>query len=286
MTYAPPLAEQRFVLDTVAGIGDLGIDADLVDAILDGAGAFAAGQFAPLNRIGDAVGARWEDGQVTMPAGFREAYRAYVEGGWGSLDGPEEAGGQGLPFSLATVVLENLGTANMAFSLCPMLTVGAIEAIHAHGSEEQKSLYLAKLVSGEWTGTMNLTEPQAGSDVGALRTTATPNPDGSYAIRGTKIFITFGEHDLTDNIVHLVLARTPDAPAGTVTIVGDSFDNAANTTRLDGYALASVRAELPINDRLALYGRVENVADERYQTAAGYGTYGRSAFGGVRLRLN
>jgi 3-(methylthio)propanoyl-CoA dehydrogenase len=215
MTYIPPVAEQRFVLQTVTGIADLGVDSDIVDAILDGAGAFAAGEFAPLNRIGDTVGARWGDGAVTMPEGYKAAYRAYVDGGWGSLDGPEAYGGQGLPFSLATVVLEDLGTANMALNLCPMLTVGAIEAIHTHGSEEQRATYLPKLISGEWSGTMNLTEPQAGSDVGALRSTATPRADGSYSIQGTKIYITFGDHDLTDNIVHLVLARTPGAPAGT-----------------------------------------------------------------------
>ncbi len=215
MTYIPPIAEQRFVLDVVGEIGKLDVDADIVDAILEGAGAFAVGTFAPLNRIGDTEGATWDDGHVTMPAGFPEAYRAYVDGGWGSLDGPEAYGGQGLPFLLATVVLEDLGTANMAFTLCPMLTVGAIEAIMTHGSDEQRELYLARLISGEWTGTMNLTEPQAGSDVGALRTTATPNADGSYAIKGTKIYITFGDHDLTGNIVHLVLARTPGAPPGT-----------------------------------------------------------------------
>ena len=215
MTYTPPIAEQRFVLETITRIADLGVDSDIVDAILDGAGAFAAGEFAPLNRIGDTVGARWADGKVTMPEGYSAAYRAYVDGGWGSLDGPEAFGGQGLPFSLATVVLEDLGTANMAFTLCPMLTVGAIEAIHTHGTEAQRAIYLPKLVSGEWTGTMNLTEPQAGSDVGALRTTATPQADGSYSVKGTKIYITFGDHDLTDNIVHLVLARTPGAPAGT-----------------------------------------------------------------------
>ena len=213
--YTAPVAEQRFVLDAVTGIGDLGVDSDTVDAILEGAGAFAAGEFAPLNRVGDTQGARWADGQVTMPPGYRDAYRAYVEGGWGSLDGPEHAGGQGLPFALAMIVLEDLGAANMAFTLCPMLTVGAIEAIHTHGTDDQRVVYLPKLVSGEWTGTMNLTEPQAGSDVGALRSTATPAADGSWKIIGTKIYITFGEHDLADNIVHLVLARTPDAPAGT-----------------------------------------------------------------------
>jgi 3-(methylthio)propanoyl-CoA dehydrogenase len=222
MTYTPPIAEQRFVLETVTRIQELAAtdrfaaaSPDMVDAILEGAGSFAHGEWGPLNRVGDQHGAQWNDGTVTMPPGFREAYKAYVEGGWGSLDGPENFGGQGLPFALATVVLEDLGTANMAFTLCPMLTVGAIEAIAKHGSDEQRAHYLPKLVTGEWTGTMNLTEPQAGSDVGALRTTATPQADGSYLIKGTKIYITFGEHDLAENIIHLVLARTPGAPAGT-----------------------------------------------------------------------
>jgi 3-(methylthio)propanoyl-CoA dehydrogenase len=222
MTYTPPITEQRFVLDHVTRIGELAAterfaaaSPDMVDAILDGAGAFAAGEWGPLNRVGDTVHAQWKDGAVTMPPGFQDAYKAYVEGGWGTLDGPVAFGGQGLPFALATVVLEDLGTANMAFSLCPMLTVGAIEAIMTHGSDEQRAAYLPKLVTGEWTGTMNLTEPQAGSDVGALRTTATPRGDGSFLIKGTKIYITFGEHDLADNMVHLVLARTPDGPKGT-----------------------------------------------------------------------
>ena len=215
MSYTAPVAEQRFVLDHVVQIGELGVDRDIVDAILEGAGDFAAGEYAPLNRVGDQQGAVWKDGAVTMPPGFREAYRAFVEAGWGSINGPEAYGGQGLPFALATVVMEDLGSANMGFSLVNMLTPGAIEALIAHGGEEQKAAWLPKLISGEWPGTMNLTEPQAGSDVGALRTSATPAPDGSYRIKGTKIFITFGEHDLADNIVHLVLARTPGAPAGT-----------------------------------------------------------------------
>jgi alkylation response protein AidB-like acyl-CoA dehydrogenase len=215
MTYTPPVAEQRFVLDHVVRIGELVDDTDLVDAIIEGAGAFAAGEYAPLSRIGDEVGARWEDGKVVMPEGYRAAYQAFVESGWGSINAPEAFGGQGLPYALATVVMEDLGTANMGFSLINMLTPGAIEALVSHGSPEQQAAYLPKLVSGAWNGTMNLTEPQAGSDVGALRTTATPAADGSWRIKGTKIFITFGEHDLTDNIVHLVLARTPGAPAGT-----------------------------------------------------------------------
>jgi len=222
MTYAPPIAEQRFVLDHVVRIAELAADdryaaasPDMVDAILEGAGAFAAGEYAPLNRAGDQIGARWNDGVVTMPPGFRDAYRAFVEGGWGSINGPEAYGGQGLPYALATIVMEDLGSANMGFSLVNMLTPGAIESLIAYGTNAQKDKWLPKLITGEWTGTMNLTESQAGSDVGALRTMATPIGDGNFRIKGTKIFITFGEHDLADNIVHLVLARTPGAPAGT-----------------------------------------------------------------------
>jgi alkylation response protein AidB-like acyl-CoA dehydrogenase len=222
MSYTPPIAEQNFVLEHVVRIGELAsherfgeATPDLVQAIVEGAGAFAAGEFAPLNRTGDEIGAKWAPDGVTLPPGFREAYRAYVEAGWNSLCAPAEHGGQALPLSLATVVMEDLGSANMAFSLCPMLSFGAIEALAHHGSDELKAAYLPKLVSGEWTGTMNLTEPQAGSDVGALKSRAEPRGDGSFSITGTKIFITFGEHDLADNIVHLVLARTPGAPAGT-----------------------------------------------------------------------
>jgi alkylation response protein AidB-like acyl-CoA dehydrogenase len=222
MTYTAPVEEQKFVLRHVAGIEGLCGDnaypeasLDLVDAIVEGVGAFAAGEFAPLNRVGDTVGARWSPEGVSLPQGFREAYRAYVENGWGTLSGPTLYGGQGLPQTLATVVLEDLGAANLAFSLCPMLSAGAVEALWHHGTAPQKEAWLPKLISGEWTGTMNLTEPQAGSDVGALKTRAEPAGDGTYRIKGQKIFITFGDHDLADNIVHLVLARLPDAPAGT-----------------------------------------------------------------------
>ncbi|WP_062346386.1 acyl-CoA dehydrogenase [Novosphingobium sp. CCH12-A3] len=214
MSYTPPTSEQRFVLQHVVGISELIEDIDLIDAVIEGAAAFAVGHYAALDRIGDTVGARWDDGAVTMPAGFREAYAAFVDGGWGGIGVPTEHGGQGLPYALATVLMEDLGSANMGFSLINMLTPGAIEALISHGSPDLQSFYLPKLVSGEWNGTMNLTEPQAGSDVGALRTTATPAGDGSWRIKGSKVFITFGEHDLTDNIVHLVLARTPGAPAG------------------------------------------------------------------------
>ena len=223
MTYRPPVAEQKFVLDHVVRLSEIvgqgGAFAeatpDLTEAIVESVGDFAAGEFAPLNRVGDETGAEWSPEGVTMPPGFREAYRSYVAGGWGALAGPPEHGGQGLPLTLATVVLEDLGSANMAFSLVAMLSAGAVEALVHHGSDELKALYLAKLISGEWTGTMNLTEPQAGSDVGALKTRAEPSGDGGWRISGQKIFITYGDHDLAENIVHLVLARTPGAPPGT-----------------------------------------------------------------------
>lgn len=215
MSFTPAIAEQRFVLEHVAQIADLGVESDILDAVLEGAGAFAAGEWAPLDRAGDTVGAQWSPEGVTMPDGYRAAYQAYVEGGWGTIGSPEAYGGQGLPFALSTAVLETLGSANMGFALCPTLTVGAIESLMHHGTPEQQAAYLPKLATGEWTGTMNLTEPQAGSDVGALKTKAEPRADGKWSISGTKIYISFGDHDLADNIVHLVLARTPGAPAGT-----------------------------------------------------------------------
>ncbi|BBE33694.1 acyl-CoA dehydrogenase [Sphingosinicella microcystinivorans] len=222
MTYTAPITEQRFVLETIADLPGLAqlprfeaATADLVDAILEEAGKLSAGVFAPLNRIGDTEGAKLANGVVTLPAGFREAYAAYVEGGWMTLGADPAWGGQGLPFALATAVQEQTTSANMALSLCPMLSQGAIEALTAHGSEDQKQTYLTKIISGEWTGTMNLTEPQAGTDVGALRTVATPAEDGTWRIKGSKIFITWGEHDVADNIIHLVLARTPGSPKGT-----------------------------------------------------------------------
>ena len=215
MSFACPVTEQRFVLDHVVRIAELGDDHDLVDAVLEGAAALAEGEFAPLAEIGDRIGARWDNGVVRMPDGYKAAYQAYVEGGWMSLAGPAAHGGQGLPLSLAAAVMEDLQAANSGFAMLPVLSLGAIEALETHGSDELKEAYLARIVSGEWPATMNLTEPQAGSDVGALKTRAEPNGDGSWRISGTKIFITFGEHDLTDQIVHLVLARTPGAPDGT-----------------------------------------------------------------------
>ncbi len=225
MSFSPPTSDQTLAIEVNAGIAELATHErfaaatpDMVQAIALGIGQFAAGEWAPLNRIGDHDGAVGTNGVVTLPQGFAAAYQAYVEQGWNAVAGPVEFGGQGLPFTLACCVLESLGGSNLGFSLLPMLTVGAIEALDHHGSAVQKALYLPKLVSGEWSGTMNLTEPQAGSDVGALRTTATPIETGEHAgkwrIKGTKIFITWGEHDLARNIIHLVLARTPGAPAG------------------------------------------------------------------------
>ena len=219
--YTAPIADMRFALEEIAGIGEIArlphceqASPDLVDAVLEEAAKLAAGVLAPLNHIGDQQGSRLENGVVRTPEGFKEAYRQYVEGGWNALPFDPEHGGQGLPMVLATAVLEMWNAANMGFALCPLLNVGAVEALTAHGTDEQKRLYLPKLISGEWTGTMNLTEPQAGSDVGALRTRAVP--DGAhYRITGQKIFITYGEHDMAENIVHLVLARLPDAPPGT-----------------------------------------------------------------------
>jgi alkylation response protein AidB-like acyl-CoA dehydrogenase len=215
--FSPAVTEQRFVLEHVVRLGEISEEAtpDLVEAVLEGAGQFAAGEWAPLERPGDTDGPKWTEQGVRMPAGFADAYQAYVEGGWGTIGSPQEYGGQGLPVSLSVAVLETLGTANMGFALAPILTVGAIEALVHHGTPEQQALYLPHLATGAWTGTMNLTEPQAGSDVGAIRTRAEPVGDGTFRIKGTKIFISFGDHDMTDNIVHLVLARTPDAPAGT-----------------------------------------------------------------------
>ncbi len=222
MPFTPATREQRFVLDHIVGLADLAAterfaDAsdDVVDAVLEGIGQFAAGEWAPLAREGDIDGPKWTEQGVKMPAGYPEAYKAYVEGGWGTIGAPAAFGGQGLPFVLASAVLETLGSANMGFALAPTLTVGAIESLLHHGTPEQQAAYLPHLATGEWTGTMNLTEPQAGSDVGALRARAEPIGDGTFRISGTKIFISFGDHDMADNIVHLVLARTPGAPEGT-----------------------------------------------------------------------
>ncbi|MGH6859494.1 MAG: acyl-CoA dehydrogenase family protein, partial [Phyllobacterium sp.] len=220
--YRAPVEDIAHALKKIAGLdaaieegrfGDL--SDDLVDAILEEAGKFASSRIAPLLETGDRHGTPLADAQVTMPPGWKEVYREWTAGGWNALTGKEEFGGQGLPTMLAVATLEMWNSGSMAFGIGPTLTLGAIEALEAHATGELRRTYLPRLVSGEWMGTMNLTEPQAGSDVGALRARAERADDGTYRIFGSKIFITYGEHDLTDNIVHLVLARLPDAPAGT-----------------------------------------------------------------------
>ncbi len=221
MTYTPPVQDMLFVMEQVTGLEhlpehpDLGkLDAEMVASVLEPAAKLAAEVLAPLNRIGDQKGATWNDGAVTTAPGWIDAYRAYRDGGWNAVPFSPDHGGQGLPWLVAFAVQEMWQGANMSFGLCPLLNQGAVEAIEAHGSDAQKDYYLEKLISGEWTGTMNLTEPQAGSDLAAVRSRAERNDDGTYKIFGQKIFITYGEHDLAENIIHLVLARLPDAPEG------------------------------------------------------------------------
>ena len=222
MTYRAPIHDMLLSLNHGAGLqaalsaGHYGdFDGELAAAVLEEAGRFATDVLAPLNHIGDKQGIKLENGGVTTAPGWKDAYTRWTAAGWNAVSGPEAFGGQGLPTAINAACSEIWSAANMSFGLCPMLTLSAIEALHAHGSDELKKIYLEKLVSGEWTGTMQLTEPQAGSDVGALRSRAERAPDGNYRLSGTKIYITYGDHDMTDNIVHFVLARLPDAPAGT-----------------------------------------------------------------------
>jgi len=219
-TYTAPLQDMQFVIKELVGLADITampdcaeVTEDLVDAVLDEAAKFATGVLDPLNHTGDKTGARFADGSVTTPPGFKEAYRQFIAGGWNGLSGEAAYGGQGLPHVVSMPVQEMWNSANMAFCLCPMLTSGVLEAMKLKGTPGQKEKFLHKLTAGEWTGTMNLTEPQAGSDLSAVRTRAVPEGD-HYRLHGTKIFITWGEHDMAANIVHLVLARTPDAPEG------------------------------------------------------------------------
>ena len=221
-TYHAPLADMQFVMNELAGLEQVSklpgfeeATPDTVAAILEEASKFATNVLDPLNRTGDLEGAQWlEGGNVKTPAGFKNAYAQYCANGWNGLTKNPEYGGQGLPQLVSTAVEEMWHAANLAFDLCPLLTQGAIEAIELRGTEELKEKFLPKMVAGTWTGTMNLTEPQAGSDLAAVRTRAVPQGDGTYKLYGQKIFITFGEHDYTENIIHLVLARTPDAPEG------------------------------------------------------------------------
>lgn len=221
MTYTPPINDILFVLTRLIGIEKLAklpgfdsISEDLTRSILEEAGKLAAGTFAPLNHTGDKQGLKFSNNTVTMPDGFAAAYKEYVDGGWNGLSFGEDIGGQGLPATLAMPVQEMLQTANLSLALCTLLNQGAIELLHMHGTEAQKKTYLPKMVSGAWSGTMNLTESQAGSDVGAVRCKAFKDGD-HYKLQGQKIFISYGEHDMAENIIHLVLARLPDAPEGT-----------------------------------------------------------------------
>jgi alkylation response protein AidB-like acyl-CoA dehydrogenase len=221
--YTAPLRDMRFALEHLADLAGVAalpgfehVDSESVLSLLEENARFMEDLVAPLNRVGDLQGSvRNDDGTVTTPEGFVAAYKAYVDAGWGAVPFPPEYGGGGFPWLMSIAMQEILTSANMAFSMCPLLNQGAIDMLLHHASEEHRETYLPKMVTGEWTGTMNLTEPQAGSDVGALTTKAVPQPDGTYRITGTKIFISFGEHDMSENIIHLVLARTPDAPPGT-----------------------------------------------------------------------
>lgn len=216
--YKAPIADMKFILNAVVGLNRLGkakdLDDQMVETILEEAGKLATNVLDPLNIVGDRTGARLENGKVKTPPGFKDAYKQYCDGGWNGVPFNPAYGGQGLPLALAFAVQEMWQSASMSFGLCPMLNQAAVEAIDIHGTQEQKDMYLAKLISGEWTGTMNLTEPQAGTDLAALKSKAVKQEDGSYRLTGQKIFITYGEHDFTDNIIHMVLARTPDAPEG------------------------------------------------------------------------
>ncbi len=218
MTYKAPVRDLLFSLNAAADFGRLSglfpnADAETVSAVLEGAGALAADVLAPLNRVGDTVGAKLENGVVRTAPGFAEAYKQFANGGWNGLSAGADYGGQGLPRALEVAVFEMIQGANMAFGLCPMLTLAAIESLTSHGTDEQKAIYLPKLITGEWTGTMNLTEPQAGSDLGGITTRAVPDGE-RFRLTGEKIYITWGDHDVAENVIHLVLARLPNAPPG------------------------------------------------------------------------
>jgi len=258
--YAPRLDDINFILDHVAGLEEVSklngyqhADPETVASLLEEAGRFFSEVMAPLNQIGDRQGSvLTDDGSVRTPDGFKEAYQKYLESGWAAAHLPEEWGGGGLPYTVGVVIEEMFKTANMAFALCPTLTHGAVEALRFHGSEEQLGTYMEKLVSGEWSGTMNLTEPEAGSDLGALHTKAVPQDDGTYRIFGTKIFITWGDQDLTENIIHFVLARLPDAAPGTRGVsmfLVPKFipDDSGTLGRRNDYKILSIEHKLGIH---------------------------------------
>jgi alkylation response protein AidB-like acyl-CoA dehydrogenase len=213
MTYRAPLDDIRLAIAAVTGGSADAPDADTVNAVLEGAAKFAEEELAPIDRGGDKVGSRLVDGKVVTPPGWEAAYKAFARDGWGALSGPEEFGGQHLPHLMASSAIEIWCGASLAFGLCPLLTQGAVDALNVAASPGLKAKFLPRMISGEWSGTMNLTEPQAGTDLGAIKTKAVPQVDGSYKISGSKIFITYGDHEMAANIIHLVLARLPDAPA-------------------------------------------------------------------------
>ena len=260
-SYRAPLRDLRFVLDEVLNLEAYGnlpgfaeVGPDIASAILDEGAKLAEEVIAPLNRSGDEAGCRFEDGVVTTPAGFKEAFRAYAEGGWIGLGADPDHGGQGLPHVYASAMSEMMASANLAFETYPGLIAGAIAAIEQHGTADQKATYLPKLISGEWGGTMNLTEPHCGTDLGLMRTRAEPREDGAYSITGTKIFITAGEHDLTENIVHLVLARIPGGPEGVrgislfivpkFLVNGDASDSVGGLGPRNGLACGSIEHKM------------------------------------------
>ena len=221
MTYTAPLDDMGFIVKHLAGLAEIArfpdfeaVEPELVEAILTEAARFATEVLAPLNATGDRQGCRWANGKVTTPDGFSEAYRQFIQAGWHGMPVSPDIGGQGMPALVSSAVAEMWKSANLAFSLCQMLTIGAVQALAHHASNELQERFLPKMITGEWTGTMNLTEPQAGSDLSALRSRAEPDGD-CYRLFGSKIFITWGEHDVAENIIHLVLARLPDAPSGT-----------------------------------------------------------------------
>ncbi|HJV97021.1 MAG TPA: acyl-CoA dehydrogenase family protein, partial [Albitalea sp.] len=221
MTYRAPVKDMLFCMKELAGLDEVAkipgfedAGTETAQAVLEECAKFNEGVVAPLNIEGDKAPSYWKDGKVFTTAGFKDAFKQFGEGGWQGLQHPTDFGGQGLPKTIGAACIEMLNSANLSFALCPLLTDGAIEALLTAGNAEQQALYLPKMISGEWTGTMNLTEPQAGSDLALVRTRAEPQPDGSYKIFGTKIFITYGEHDMAENIVHLVLARVVGAPEG------------------------------------------------------------------------
>ena len=259
LTYKAPLRDIKFLINEVFDYPGhyqtfehgKNADSETVAMILEGFADLAQNVIAPLYQSGDAEGCHFEDGKVSTPKGFKEAYQQFAQGGWQGISYPEQYGGMGLPMSLNLIKSEMLGTANWSFAMYPGLSLGAVNTILEYGTAEQKELYLPKLITGEWSGTMCLTESQCGTDLNQMKTSAKPNDDGTYLINGSKIFISAGEHDLTDNIVHVVLARLPDAPAGTKGIslfIVPKFlaDNDGNMGKRNGVSCGSIEHKMGI----------------------------------------